>query len=222
MALSNFPRYYLHTLKIAYMQRRDFLFKSGLLAGMGALAVPSFGSPAPSPGSDGIEPVLLPPLPPLEHNGGLNIRTRVRSEMTGGVYSNVETAVAPKTMGPPPHHHKELDELMYVLEGTASVLIGKEVVEVQAGGWHLRPRLITHTFWNAGNATLRFIDMYFNQPFEQYLEKIFFELTEKNGFPEGSEAKIKALNALNQQFGVEFSDTSFKEMDEIKKKYGLK
>lgn len=64
--------------------------------------------------------------------------------------------------------------------------------------------------------------MYFNQPFEQYLEKIFFELTEKNGFPEGSEAKIKALNALNQQFGVGFSDTSFKEMDEIKKKYGLK
>lgn len=204
------------------MQRRDFLFKSGLLAGMGALAFPSFGSPAPSPGSDGIEPVLLPPLPPLEHHGGLNIRTRVRSEMTGGVYSNVETAVAPKTMGPPPHYHKELDELMYVLEGTASVLIGKEVVEVQAGGWHLRPRLITHTFWNAGNATLRFIDMYFNQPFEQYLEKIFFELTEKNGFPEGSEAKIKALNALNQQFGVGFSDTAFKEMDEIKKKYGLK
>ena len=41
----------------------------GLLAGMGALAFPSFGSPAPSPGSDGIEPVLLPPCHHLEHHG---------------------------------------------------------------------------------------------------------------------------------------------------------
>ena len=139
---------------------------------MGGIGLSVFWLSCAIAGSDGIEPVLLPPAT-VGTSWGLNIRTRVRSEMTGGVYSNVETAVAPKTMGPPPHHHKELDELMYVLEGTASVLVGKEVVEVQAGGWHLRPRLITHTFWNAGNATLRFIDMYFNQPFEQYLEKIF-------------------------------------------------
>jgi mannose-6-phosphate isomerase-like protein (cupin superfamily) len=204
------------------MQRRDFLHKSGLLASMGLISTAALGVPANSANPADLKPVLLPPLPPLEHNGGLNIRTWVRSEMTGGIYSNVETAVAPKTMGPPPHYHKELDELMFVLEGTASVLVGKDIVEVKAGGWHLRPRLIQHTFWNAGNTTLRFIDMYFNQPFEQYLERIFFELTEKNGFPEGSEAKIKELNALNQKFGVIFSESSFKEYDDLKKQFGLK
>ncbi len=204
------------------MQRRDFILKSGLLAGMGLISTAGLGNPASSVSFDDLTPVLLPPLPPLKHNGGLNIRTRVRSEMTGGVYSSVETAVAPKAMGPPPHYHKELDELMFVLKGTASVLIGNDIVEVKAGGWHLRPRLIQHTFWNASNTSLLFIDMYFNQPFEQYLERIFFELTDKNGFPEGSEAKIKEINSLNQKFGVIFSETSFKEFEDIKKRFGLK
>ncbi len=167
-------------------------------------------------------PFLLSPLPPLQHNGGLNVRTWVRSSMTGGVYSNVECAVAPKTMGPPPHHHKELDELMYVVEGTASVLVKDEVVEVKAGGWHFRPRMITHTFWNASTEPLRFFDMYFNQPFEEYLEKIFFEINEKNGYPEGSEKKNTAMAALNAKFGVEFGSTAFEEYDKIKRKYALK
>ena len=125
-------------------------------------------------------------------------------------------------MGPPPHYHKELDELMYVLEGTASVLVGKDIVEVKAGGWHLRPRLIEHTFWNAGNSPLRFIDMYFNQDFEKYLERIFFELTEENGFKEGSTEKMRELNLLNEKYGIVFSETAFQKFDEIKKQYGLK
>jgi mannose-6-phosphate isomerase-like protein (cupin superfamily) len=204
------------------MKRRDFINKSGLLAGMGLFANNVFGSPVCTTEPDELKPVLLDPLPPLDHNGGLNIRTWVRSEMTGGVYSSVESAVAPKTMGPPPHYHKELDELMYVIEGTASVLVGNDVVQVKAGGWHLRPRLIKHTFWNAGNTSLRFIDMYFNQDFEKYLEKIFFELTEKNGFKEGSPEKIKEMNLLNNKYGIVFPETAFQQFDELKKQYGLK
>lgn len=204
------------------MKRRDFINKSSLVAGLSFINTDIFSSSKPATRFDEIKPVLLNPLPPLKHNGGLNIRTLIRSEMTGGVYSSVETAVAPKTMGPPPHFHKELDELMYVIEGTASVLVGKEVVEVRAGGWHLRPRLIEHTFWNSGKKTLRFFDMYFNQSFEKYLERIFFELTEKNGFPEGSPEKIKELNLLNETYGVVFPEKSFQKLDELKKQYGLK
>ncbi len=204
------------------MKRRDFIQKSGLVASLGIFSPGVFGNAKMTNEIDELKPVLLNPLPPLEHNGGLNIRTWVRSEMTGGVYSSVETAVAPKTMGPPPHHHKKLDELMYVLEGTASVLVGKDIVEVKAGGWHLRPRLIEHTFWNAANTSLRFIDMYFNQDFEKYLERIFFELTEKNGFKDGSAEKMRELNVLNEKYGVVFSETAFQKFDELKKQYGLK
>lgn len=203
------------------MKRKEFLYKTGLLASLGLFSNEVFSNHENKQNTTEVKPFMLPPMAPLEHNGGLNIRTKVRSEMTGGVYSCVETAVAPKTMGPPPHYHKELDELMYVQQGTASVLVGNEVVEIQSGGWHFRPRLIEHTFWNSGTTPLRFIDMYFNQAFEQYLEKIFFEINEQHGYPDGSTQKINAMNALNEKFGVVFSPTAFQKLGEIKSKYGL-
>lgn len=205
------------------MERRDFFFKAALAGAFGA-AFPTtiFALPGPVEEKTTIKPVLLPTQPPLQHNGGMDIRIWVRNSMTNGLYSNVECAVAPKTMGPPPHYHLELDELMYVVEGTASILIGDEVVEVKAGGWHLRPRMIKHTFWNASDEPLRFFDMYFNQPFEVYLEKIFHEFTPENGYIEGSDMKNAAIGKLNEEFGLEFPSDSFDQRDEIMRKYGLR
>jgi len=205
------------------MERRDFIVASGLLAALGAAGpsgAPSFAAAQGAAGA--IEPVLLPPQPPLDHNGGMEIRVWVRQGMTNGVYSNVECAVAPKVMGPPPHYHRELDELMYVAEGTAGVLVGKEIVHVESGGWHLRPRMIKHTFWNASDKPLRFYDMYFHQPFEEYLEQVFYGLTAANGYPDGSEKKNKALLALNDRFGVVFPEDSSGERNDIVRRFGLR
>ncbi|MBN8678063.1 MAG: cupin domain-containing protein [Chitinophagales bacterium] len=202
------------------MQRRDFLSAAGLLAGLPLIPNLSFaqGSQLEEP----IKPVLLPPQAPLDHKGGMDIRVWVRSSMTGGVYSSVECAVAPKVMGPPPHLHKELDELMLVLEGTASVLIDGEVVEIAAGGWHLRPRNLVHTFFNASDKPLRFIDMYFNQPFEEFLEKVFFEYTPEKGYPFGSKEREVVMNKLNEHYGLVYAPTANDERNELIKKYGLK
>lgn len=111
---------------------------------------------------------------------------------------------------------------MYVIDGTASILIGEEVVEVQAGGWHMRPRMLKHTFWNTSDQPLRFFDMYFNQPFEEYLEQIFHELTAEKGFPEGSEAKNNKMKMLREKFGLFSPPNASAEKQEIMKKYGLK
>jgi mannose-6-phosphate isomerase-like protein (cupin superfamily) len=204
------------------MERRNFLMTTGLFAAFSALSPLAIGSSPETPVSDPLKPVLLPGLAPLDHKGGMDIRVWMRTSMTNGLFSSVETAVAPKTMGPPPHHHLELDEIMYVVEGTASVLVGEEIVEVQAGGWHLRPRLITHTFWNASDKPLHFIDMYFNQPFEEYLERIFHQLTPENGYVDGSEKKNKELASLSEKYGLVFSPTSWDERMAIANKYGLK
>lgn len=211
------------------MERRNFLTSAGLLAAFGAMSQSGFGAIGNAftempegQVNDPMKQLLLPALPPLDHNGGMAIRTWVRSAMTNGLYSSVECAVAPKIMGPPPHWHKELDELMLVLEGTASILMGDEVVTVEAGGWHLRPRMIRHTFWNASDKPLRFIDMYFNQAFEDYLERIFYQLTPENGFPDGSDAKKIENERLNDKFGVVFSPTSWDERMEIAGRFGLK
>ena len=206
------------------MERRDFFIKNSMLVAFGCLSLTGFAALADKDevlNPESINPVLLPALPPLDHKGGMDIRVRVRSAMTNGLYSNVECAVAPKTMGPQPHYHKELDELMYVVEGTASILIGDDIVQVEAGGWHLRPRMIKHTFWNASEKPLLFIDMYFNQPFEQFLERIFHELTPENGFPRGSEQHKRAHDLLNEQFGLVYAPTAFEERQAIATKYGL-
>jgi mannose-6-phosphate isomerase-like protein (cupin superfamily) len=197
------------------MERREFILKSIILSASGFLTTTAFGKNEVTPPEVPLKPFLIPAQAPLGNKGGMEIRTLIRSSMTNGTYSNVECAVAPKMMGPPPHFHKELDELMYVADGTASILIGDDIVEVKAGGWHFRPRLIKHTFWNASDQPLRFFDMYFNQPFEEYLERIFHELTAENGFPEGSEAKIKEINLLNEKFGLIFPPDSFSQRDEI-------
>ncbi|MBK9358453.1 MAG: cupin domain-containing protein [Bacteroidales bacterium] len=211
------------------MERRNFLLSAGLLTAFGAMAQSGFGAIGNSfaqvpPGADNepMKQMLLPALPPLDHNGGMAIRTWVRSAMTNGLYSSVECAVAPKTMGPAPHWHKELDELMLVLEGTASILMDKEIVHIEAGGWHLRPRMIKHTFFNASDKPLRFIDMYFNQPFEEYLERVFYELTPENGFPEGSEAKQKEHERLIEKFGLCSAPDAWDERQEIAGRFGLK
>jgi len=207
------------------MERRNFLVTSGLLAAFSALSpISSISNPVShiAGTSENLKPVLLPGMPPLEHKGGMDIRVWMRSAMTNGLFSSVECAVAPKLMGPAPHHHLELDEIMYVIEGTASVLVGEEVVEVQAGGWHLRPRLITHTFWNASDHPLRFVDMYFNQPFEEYLERVFHELTPENGYPQGSEKKNKEISALAKKFGLVHLPNAWEERKAIAAKYGLK
>ena len=204
------------------MERRDFLIKTSLLTAFGALPQNAFAAIYSSPTSDSLKPVLLPSMAPLDHKGGMDIRVWVRSKMTNGLFSSVETAVAPKVMGPAPHYHKELDELMFVLEGTANILIGDDMVEVEAGGWHLRPRMIKHTFWNASDKPLRFVDMYFNQPFEEYLERIFHELTPENGYPNDSEKKKIELKYLAEKFGLMRYPNAQEERNVIAVKYGLK
>lgn len=151
-------------------------------------------------------PFYYPPAERLQPGpGNVDIRTIIRSNQTNGQLSNVEVAVAPKQMGPSPHVHKNLDELMFVLEGTATVMIGEEIYEVQAGGWNFRPRGIVHSFWNASDTDLRFLDFFFNQNFEDYLEELFHSIIpymiQNNLTPAMPEISHR-MTALDEMFGV--------------------
>ncbi|AMR34558.1 cupin [Mucilaginibacter sp. PAMC 26640] len=152
------------------------------------------------------QPFYLPPLAPLKPGpGGLDIRTWIRSSKTNKQFSCVEAAVAPRQMGPAPHVHAELDELMLVLEGTATVWLNGKAEEIMAGGWHFRPRLIEHTFWNASDKPLRFIDMYFNQNFEDFLEELFHRIIpemRKNNLTPADPCVAKRTAELDARFGI--------------------
>lgn len=98
------------------------------------------------------------------------VRTMIRQSQTNNHFSCIEGYVAPRTMGPPIHLHKEADELMYVVEGTAGMIIDGEIFIVEAGGFGFRPHGLKHTFFNPADKPMRFIDMFPNQGFEVYLE----------------------------------------------------
>lgn len=167
-------------------------------------------------------PFYLAPQAPLQPGpGGIDIRTWVKSSKTNQQFSCVETAVAARHMGPAPHVHQDLDELMLVLEGTATVIVNGKVEEIQSGGWHFRPRQIEHTFWNGSEKPLRFIDMYFHQNFEDFLEELFHRI-----FPEMIKSHLtpadpqiaKQLLDLDKRFGV----TTFHEKRQpLIEEYGL-
>jgi quercetin dioxygenase-like cupin family protein len=157
-------------------------------------------------GIEKLKPFYLPPMEPLQPGpGGLDIRTWVRSAQTNKQFSCVEFAVAAKKMGPAPHYHKELDELMYVLDGTATVMVEDTIYEIPAGGWHFRPRGMVHTFFNNTDKPFRGIDMYFNQNFEDYLEELFHKI-----IPEIQEKKLspddpvigQRMKILHEKFGL--------------------
>lgn len=167
-------------------------------------------------------PFLIPPKTPLEVGPlGSNMRTLIRSSQTNMQFSCVEAVLAPKKIAGSPHKHDNLDELMYVLEGTASVLLGDKVEEVSAGSWHLRPRGTIHVVMNSSDENLRIIDMYFNQNFEDYLEELYHKI-----IPEVIERKLsfedpqiaKRVAELDKKFGL----TYYPEKSEaLIKKYGL-
>ena len=204
------------------MERRNFL-SYGVTSGMALSCLPVFSYPYESRRKKPLKPFSVPPQEPLAPGpGNVDIRTIVRSKPTGMQFSNVEIAVAPMHMGVPPHVHREVDELMYVIEGTATILIGDEIYEVEAGGWNFRPHDIVHSFWNASEKTLRCIDCYFNQNFEDFLEELWHqiipEMVKRNLTPDTPEI-AKRVDALNKKFGITmFADRA----PALIEKYGLR
>jgi quercetin dioxygenase-like cupin family protein len=185
------------------MKRKQFLMSGLLAAAAGAVFGKNIG---PIGGQETLKPFYLPPDDaPLDPGPAMAIRMKVRSSQTNLQYSCVDVAVAPKTMGPAPHVHDKLDELMYVHEGTINVLVGTEVYEVKAGGWHLRPHGIVHTFWNATDKIARCTDMYFNQNFDDFLEELFFKIIpdmQKRNLPPTNPDIAARMQNLERKFGV--------------------
>ncbi len=146
---------------------------------------------------------------------------KIRSEHTNGQFCCQEIALQPKQAGPPPHLHKELDEIAYVLEGTVHVLVGDTVTELHAGDYHLRPHGIVHTFWNSGDVPARFIDMYPNQDFISFFEEFvrIENRLQKKGLTMQSPEALELTEAVLEKFGaVMFYD----QFPPILEKYGLK
>jgi mannose-6-phosphate isomerase-like protein (cupin superfamily) len=68
--------------------------------------------------------------------------------------------------GPPLHTHPYV-EVAFTIEGRATITVGDEQREVQAGGIAVIPAGTPHRFVNSGNTTLRQIDIHASPRFIQ-------------------------------------------------------
>ena len=208
------------------MKRRDFI-ASSLLAGVTAnsLDLEAFAQSTDGKPRAITNKIDKKPIKPvyLEPNKGepRYIDLKIRFEQTNNQFASTETNVPPKTMGPSPHVHKDLDEVMRVIKGTASVLLGDQIYQVEEGGWLVRPHGIVHTFWNATEEPITFIDLFPNQNFDLFLEelvKIFNQLQVEGLAPNSKEGQ-RRQDVLHTEWGI----TMYHDQRQgIMDKYGLK
>jgi mannose-6-phosphate isomerase-like protein (cupin superfamily) len=78
----------------------------------------------------------------------------------------------PHTHGPGAHSHEDNDEVFYVLEGTASVLVGEGWIDAPAGSFFLIPAGNTHDFANRTDRQTGLLNVFIPGGFERNMPAI--------------------------------------------------
>ena len=106
------------------------------------------------------------------HFRALGTTYKVLSESVRGSAAIVEHTLEAKSLGAPMHKHTRESEISYVLEGELSVIQNGEVQTARAGQFIVKPMGIFHTFWNAGDKMVRFIEIITPGNFEYYFAEL--------------------------------------------------
>ena len=130
------------------------------------------------------------------------VTVKLTSEDTGGVYSMVEE-ISPPQGGPPPHTHRDEDEVLYVLEGEVEFLLGEDIIRAAgAGSCVYAPRGTLHTFKNVGTSLSRLLAVISPGGFEKFFLEAGKPATEGFSPPEG-EPDVRRIVEIGQKYGME-------------------
>ncbi len=104
--------------------------------------------------------------------GPAQIAIKATGENTGGSFFLAESTLAPGFAGPPPHRHRELHDMFYVLEGTLTLRLGDETLAAGPGTFVCVPPGVVHTFRNDSDRLIRLLN--FNTPsgWEHYMRDV--------------------------------------------------
>lgn len=140
--------------------------------------------------------------------GSFQLKVVVRSEHTDGVLAAIEQTLSPKAFITP-HTHLN-DVWVYVLTGEVGVLVGETIDVAGVGHWALKPRMITHAMWNAGEQPARIIEVLTPGGSERWFEELALLPPDDN---EGFEAACRS-------HGISFlRDSAW--TAEIRERFGL-
>lgn len=129
---------------------------------------------------------------------------------TDGRFALVEHLLAPRALAAPLHRHHHEDEYSFVLEGSVGVWLGGEERIATAGHLVFKPRGQWHTFWNAGDAPARILELISPGGFEQ----AFRDLDELGG----GELTPEAVAIVGERYAV---DIDFEGTMPIAERHGL-
>ena len=105
--------------------------------------------------------------------GGSTVLLKGTGEGTDGFLFLSETTLAPGFPGPPPHVHRELHDLFYVLDGTLALVAGDETVEAPPGTFASFSPGARHAFSNArGEAPVSFLNVNTPAGWEDYMRDL--------------------------------------------------
>lgn len=141
--------------------------------------------------------------------GSFGVHFLLGAAETGGALSVVEHPVPPRTLAAPLHRHTHEDEVSYVIEGVMGAELGGRVVEAPAGSLVLKPRGEWHTFWNAGDAPCRVLELILPGGFEAMFAEMAYDPDLMAG---------EGAAALDARYGL---DVDYDSIDRLCAAHGL-
>ena len=147
--------------------------------------------------------------------GKLGARLDIARTENAANVAVVEHELPPHTLAAPLHRHTREDEISHVLEGEMTVLADDEVTTIPAGTSVVKGRDVWHTFWNAADEPLRFLEIIAPGEFSEFFEEIaplmpldptdeegvsqFLTIGERYGF----EADLGSIPTLCEQYELQ-------------------
>ncbi|HSE75236.1 MAG TPA: cupin domain-containing protein [Dongiaceae bacterium] len=91
---------------------------------------------------------MQPQEQPAIRIGQLEIRYLIDGTISGAGMGVFELTVGPGARVPPPHSHRNNEEIVYVLEGMLRYTVGEETRDLKPGERMYTPRASVHAFSN--------------------------------------------------------------------------
>jgi mannose-6-phosphate isomerase-like protein (cupin superfamily) len=104
--------------------------------------------------------------------GPTTVTIKATGEETNESFYLGEAVLEPGFPGPPPHRHRRLHDMFYVLHGTLTMRLGDETLELEPGSFVCAPPGVVHTFSNPRDTPVKILN--FNTPagWENYMRDL--------------------------------------------------
>jgi quercetin dioxygenase-like cupin family protein len=133
--------------------------------------------------------------------GSIGVRFMIDGAEAAEKFSLVEHPMSARALAAPLHRHTREDEYSYVLEGRMGALLGDDVLVATQGDLVFKPRNQWHTFWNAGDAPARILEIISPAGFERF----FAELVDLGGV---AGASPEIFGGLCARYGLDMDPQS--------------